>query len=92
MLEITIDKGCPSDFRKVFYGEVRGATEVLDTDITTQGDHQPGKEPGDIVIQVEEKEHSMFQRHGRDLTLRMDIDVSEALCGLKRSVKTLDNR
>ena len=36
-------------FRKVFYGE---------------GDHEPGKEPGDIIIQMEEKEHAVFQRHG----------------------------
>ena len=35
--------------RKVFYGE---------------GDHEPGKEPGDIIIQMEEKEHAVFQRHG----------------------------
>ena len=39
-----------SSSRKVFYGE---------------GDHEPGKEPGDIVIQMEEKEHAVFQRHGR---------------------------
>ena len=76
-----------------------------------QGDHEPGKEVGDIVIQLEEKEHSTFQRPGRDLTMRMDVDVSEvtveyfvclgvkndssflqALCGLRRPVKTLDNR
>ena len=57
-----------------------------------QGDQEPGKEPGDIVIQLEEKEHPTFQRHGKDLTLRLDIDVSEALCGMRRSLKTLDNR
>jgi DnaJ-class molecular chaperone len=57
-----------------------------------QGDHEPGKEPGDIVIQLEEREHPIFQRHGKDLTMRMDIDVSEALCGLRRPITTLDNR
>jgi len=77
VIEIGIDKGAPSDFRKVFYGE---------------GDHEPGKEPGDIVIQLEEKEHSTFQRHGKDLTLKLDINVSEALCGMKRTLKTLDGR
>ena len=82
-------------FRKVFYGE---------------GDHEPGKEPGDIIIQMEEKEHAVFQRHGetatymnsvnkgyvlfsgRDLAMKLDIDVYESLCGMKRAVKTLDNR
>merc|ERR1719342_1093665 len=77
VIEIELDKGCPSDFRKVFYGE---------------GDHEPGKEPGDIVIQLEEKEHSTFQRHGKDLTLKLDINVSEALCGMKRTLKTLVGR
>jgi len=77
IIEISIDKGAPSDWRKVFYGE---------------GDQEPGKEPGDIIIQLEEKEHATFQRHGKDLTLRLDIDVSEALCGMKRSLKMLDNR
>merc|ERR1719481_2000152 len=77
IIEISIDKGAPSDWRKVFYGE---------------GDQEPGKEPGDIIIQLEEKEHATFQRHGKDLTLRLDIDVCEALCGMKRTLKTLDNR
>jgi len=77
VIEITVDKGMPSDYKKVFYGE---------------GDHEPGKEPGDIVIQLEEKEHALFQRHGRDLAMKLDINVSESLCGMKRVVKTLDNR
>lgn len=77
IIEIEIDKGLPSNFKKVFYGE---------------GDHEPGKEIGDIVIQMEEKEHALYQRHGKDLAMKLDIDISEALCGMKRAVKTLDNR
>ena len=44
------------------------------------------------MIQLEEKEHSTFQRHGKDLTMRLDIDVAEALCGMRRAVTTLDGR
>ena len=29
---------------------------------------------------------------GRDLAMKLDIDVYESLCGMKRAVKTLDNR
>ena len=57
-----------------------------------EGDHEPGKEPGDVVIQLEEKPHHLFQRHGKDITMKMDITLSEALCGLKKVIKTLDNR
>ena len=35
---------------------------------------------------------SVWTLPGRDLTMRLDIDVYESLCGMKRAVKTLDNR
>jgi DnaJ family protein A protein 1 len=56
------------------------------------GDHEPGKEPGDVIIRLEEKSHDVFQRHGADLAMRMDLTLSESLCGFTRIVKTLDNR
>ena len=46
IIEVGIDKGMPSDYKKVFYGE---------------GDQEPSKERGDIVIQLEEKKHDVFQ-------------------------------
>ena len=66
-----------SNHRFTFYGD---------------GDQEPGKEPGDVVIVLEEKPHEVFQRHGRDLAIRMDLNLSESLCGYTRVVKTLDDR
>jgi len=77
VIEVNLDKGVASDYKKVFYGE---------------GDQEPGKERGDIVIQMEVKEHALFQRHGKDLSMKMDIELTEALCGFKKVIKTLDNR
>ena len=57
-----------------------------------EGDHDPGKEPGDVVIQLVEKEHETFQRHGRDLSMRLDVALSEALGGFAHPLKTLDGR
>jgi DnaJ-class molecular chaperone len=34
----------------------------------------------------------VYQRHGRDLSSKMDISLAEALCGMKRTLKTLDGR
>ena len=56
------------------------------------GDHEPGKEPGDVIIQLEEKPHDYLQRHGTDLSMKLDLTLSEALCGMKKVIKTLDNR
>ena len=57
-----------------------------------EGDQEPGLEPGDIVIVLEEKEHSRFKRHGTDLIYKMNIELVEALCGFQKTVETLDKR
>jgi len=77
ILEIKVEKGMPSTHKFRFYGD---------------GDHEPGKEPGDVIIQLEEKPHDTFQRHGVDLSMKVELCLSEALCGFKKVIKTLDNR
>ena len=57
-----------------------------------QGNQEPGKEAGDVIVQLHAKPHDIFQRHGGDLAMRCDIELSEALCGLKRVIKTIDSR
>lgn len=77
ILEVHIDKGMEDGQKISFHGE---------------GDQSPGLEPGDILIILEEKEHSLFKRNEMDLYMKMDINLNEALCGFKKSIKTLDNR
>jgi DnaJ family protein A protein 1 len=77
ILEVHIDKGMEDGQKITFYGE---------------GDQVPGLEPGDIVIVLEEKEHALFKRRDMDLFMKMDISLTEALCGFRRPIKTLDNR
>ncbi|XP_002734268.1 dnaJ homolog subfamily A member 1-like [Saccoglossus kowalevskii] len=77
ILEVHIDKGMKDGQKIIFHGE---------------GDQEPGLEPGDIVIVLDEKEHSRFQRNGVNLIMKRDIELVEALCGFQKTVKTLDNR
>ena len=57
-----------------------------------EGDQEPGMEPGDIIIVLDEKEHSVFKRNGIDLIMQQNINITEALCGFKKTVPTLDDR
>ena len=57
-----------------------------------EGDQEPGLEPGDIIIVLDEKEHAVFKRSGTDLIMKMNINITESLCGFKKSIATLDNR
>jgi len=77
ILEVSIDKGMDDGQKITFAGE---------------GDQEPGLEPGDIVIVLDEKEHPVFKRSGIDLIMKLPVSLSEALTGFKRTVETLDDR
>lgn len=77
ILEVHVDKGMVDGQKVVFSGE---------------GDQEPGLEPGDIVIVLDEKEHDVFKRSGNDLIMRMNLELVEALCGFQKVIKTLDDR
>ena len=77
ILEVAVDKGMEDGQKITFSGE---------------GDQEPGLEPGDIIIVLDEKQHQVFNRNGIDLIMKMDISLTEALCGFKKTIETLDQR
>jgi len=77
ILEVSVDKGMEDGQKVTFSGE---------------GDQEPGLEPGDIIIVLDEKAHPLFKRNGQDLIMKMDISLTEALTGLRKAIKTLDDR
>lgn len=77
ILEVNIDKGM-EDGQKITFSE--------------EGDQEPGMEPGDIIIVLDEKQHQTFKRNGMDLIMKMDVSLTEALCSMKKTIATLDNR
>lgn len=77
ILEVHVDKGMEDGQKVVFAGE---------------GDQEPGLDPGDIIIVLDEKEHEIFRRVNNDLTMQMHISLVEALCGFQKPIKTLDDR
>ena len=77
ILEVSVDKGMEDGQKITFTGE---------------GDQEPALEPGDIIIVLDEKEHPLFKRNGIDLIMKMQISLSEALTGFKKTIQTLDNR
>ncbi|XP_028833140.1 dnaJ homolog subfamily A member 1 [Denticeps clupeoides] len=77
VLEVHVDKGMRQGQKIVFHGE---------------GDQEPGVEPGDVIIILDQRMHPVFTRNGEDLIIRMELQLVEALCGFQKPVKTLDNR
>lgn len=77
VIEVHVEKGMKDGQKIVFHGE---------------GDQEPELEPGDVIIVLDLEEHSVFQRRGHDLLMKMIILLSEALCGFKKTIETLDRR
>ena len=56
ILEVHIDRGMKDGQKITFSGE---------------GDQEPGIEPGDIIIILDEKNHPLFRREDLDLHMKM---------------------
>ena len=48
--------------------------------------------PGDVIIELKQKDHDRFERKGNDLMLKISLTLSESLCGYRRKVLLLDGR
>ena len=60
ILEVHIDRGM-KDGQKITF--------------TSEGDQEPGIEPGDIIIILDEKEHPVYRRNDLDLHIKMVCEL-----------------
>lgn len=77
VLHVHVDKGVRSGHKIEFKGE---------------GDTTPKVEPGDVVFEIEEKEHERFQRKEDDLLYKAQVDLVTALAGGTIYIEHLDDR
>jgi len=76
-LEVHVPKGAP-DGHKINFSE--------------KADEIPDGEAGDVVFVLQEQPHAEYKRKGDDLYLERTISLSEALCGFKMELDSLDGR
>ncbi|KAF2269780.1 DnaJ-domain-containing protein [Lojkania enalia] len=71
----------------------RGARQGDRIVLAGEADQLPDQEPGDIVFELVETSHDVFERAGADLRAELKISLVEALTGFNRVVLThLDGR
>jgi len=76
-LELFIDKGMKDGQRITFDGE---------------SDERPDLKPGDIVFQLQQKSHDVFERDGIHLFMTKKITFLQALTGFQFKIPHLDKR
>jgi len=57
-----------------------------------EADEGPDSTPGDVVVVIQQREHSSFKRDGQNLFMRKTISLVEALTGFEFTVEHLDGR
>merc|ERR1711988_922569 len=70
-----VDKGAPHGEKYIFHGE---------------SDAHPDKDPGDVVLVINEQPHKTFKRKGADLLMEKEITLLESLTGVDFVVDFLD--
>lgn len=71
----------------------RGARQGDRIVLAGEADQLPDQEPGDIIFELVETPHDVFERVGSDLRAELHISLVEALTGFNRVVLThLDGR
>jgi len=48
--------------------------------------------PGDVVFELEQTKHKIFERRGDNLFMKMKLTLKEALLGFKKEIPHLDGR
>uniref|UniRef100_A0A7S1CKG2 J domain-containing protein n=1 Tax=Bicosoecida sp. CB-2014 TaxID=1486930 RepID=A0A7S1CKG2_9STRA len=77
VLEVHVDKGMKHGQKIKFAGK---------------SDEHPDAEPGDLVFVVQQKEHPEFVRREADLIMKKKITLTEALMGVRFTVRHPDGR
>lgn len=75
------------------HNELNGSRDGDKIILEGEADQLPDQEPGSIIFNLVEAEHSTFLRAGANLSATVHINLAEALCGFSRIlVKHLDGR
>lgn len=70
----------------------KGMSDGQRIKFTGEADQAPGMVAGDVVVVLNEKEHSLFKRNGKDLHCKVKVDLLTALSGGSFTIKHLDDR
>lgn len=69
-------------------GSQDGETIVLSGEM----DFDSSDTPGDAIFLVQQRQHPVFTRRGYDLAIVLQVSLTEAICGVTRTLRHLDGR
>lgn len=89
-MEVPSEEKCKQESRTLDLLIEKGAHTGEELTFKGQGNRDPDKLPGDVIIAIKEKPHDFFTRSGDDLLVTWKISLKEALVGGAWSFPALD--
>ena len=60
--------------------------------VAGEGESGPSQLPGDLYVVIRIAQHKLFERHGNDLILQVDIPLTTGLLGSELEIPTIDGK
>ncbi|CAF0855621.1 unnamed protein product [Adineta ricciae] len=70
---------------------VPGSADCETVKFHGEGHQIPNGTPGTVFVILKQEPHNLFERKNDNLFMRMEINLTECLCGFQRVIKLLDN-
>ncbi|XP_055381668.1 dnaJ homolog shv [Condylostylus longicornis] len=95
MIQQTVCDECPNvklvNEERILEIEIEsGMVDGQQTRFVAEGEPHLDGEPGDLIIEVKQMPHSVFERRGDDLYTNVTISLQEALVGFSMEINHLD--
>eukprot|EP00658_Telonema_sp_P-2_P011953 TRINITY_DN14566_c0_g1_i12.p1 TRINITY_DN14566_c0_g1~~TRINITY_DN14566_c0_g1_i12.p1 ORF type:complete len:214 (-),score=56.54 TRINITY_DN14566_c0_g1_i12:296-937(-) len=88
--EVPSKEKCKEESTQVVCEIEKGMATGAQLTFPRMSEQRPGQIPGDVVLNVVQKEHDRFQRDGNDLRIKINISLKQALLGFKHEIPHLD--
>ena len=89
-VEVPSKEFCKQETKKINVIVEAGAVDGHQIVFENMGEQRPGNIPGNVIVTLKQKKHQKFTRIANDLHFNVDISLTEALVGFKKTIPHLD--
>ena len=88
--EVASDERCRQEDTELSVMIEQGMADGTDVKFPRMASQTPKQVPGDVIITLRTRPHSVFTREGNDLRASIEISLKEALLGFHHTLEHLD--
>jgi DnaJ-class molecular chaperone len=83
---------CKTEDKDLTVTVEKGMSDGAQVTFKFASEQKPGQVPGDVVVSLKTKRHSVFERKDNHLHITLKVSLKEALTGFSTTITHLDGR